>query len=287
MAGTYLEIGGGSGGGGPSGPQPTAHSVDTAANLPGSGDEDGQLIYVRDTESIYAWDDGGSTWKWILNGLADVSGPASASDNRVARFDGASGKIIQSGLVVIDDSGNMSGINDIDINGTINSSLTANRLVKSIASGVLDVVAALTPGSLPYIDGSGYPADSAATLDIFGNAQFKDLTLTGSFDTGLADGSLVYSSSGNLAAVAALTPGSLPYIDAGGLPADSSATLDISGSLVVDTVTATSYVQFPALTTAARNLLTPANGMMIYNTDVDKFQGYIAGSWTDMSGWGA
>ena len=38
----------------------------------------------------------------------DVVGPAGATDNRVARFDGVTGKIIQSSSATLDDSGNLS-----------------------------------------------------------------------------------------------------------------------------------------------------------------------------------
>lgn len=41
-------------------------------------------------------------------GLGDVSGPGSATDNAVARFDQGTGKLIQNSLVTIDDAGNIS-----------------------------------------------------------------------------------------------------------------------------------------------------------------------------------
>ena len=40
----------------------------------------------------------------------DVFGPASATDNAVARFDGTTGKLIQNSVTTIDDTGNASGI---------------------------------------------------------------------------------------------------------------------------------------------------------------------------------
>lgn len=42
------------------------------------------------------------------SGLGDVSGPASATDNAIVRFDGTSGKNVQNSAVTIDDSGNLS-----------------------------------------------------------------------------------------------------------------------------------------------------------------------------------
>lgn len=174
MAGTYIEIGGGSGGGS-SGVQPWQSSVDTAANLPVTGEQAGQLIYVRDEETIYAWDDVNSEWDLILNGLADVSGPGSATDEQVAVFDGTTGKAIKASPVVIDPAGAVTGV--------------------------------------------------------------SDLTATG----------------------------------------------EVAG----DSVAASSFVQLPALTTVQRDALTPANGMVIYNTSLGLFQGRAAGAWVNLHGWGA
>ena len=38
----------------------------------------------------------------------------------------------------------------------------------------------------------------------------------------------------------------------------------------------------PTMTTAQRDALTAANGMIIYNTTTGKFQGYEAGAWTNL-----
>ena len=42
------------------------------------------------------------------------------------------------------------------------------------------------------------------------------------------------------------------------------------------------YVQFGSITTAERNALTAANGMVIYNTSDNKFQGYENGAWVNL-----
>ena len=36
------------------------------------------------------------------------------------------------------------------------------------------------------------------------------------------------------------------------------------------------------LTTVQRDALTPANGMILYNTDDNKFQGYENGGWANL-----
>jgi hypothetical protein len=53
---------------------------------------------------------GAGTPTWANYGAGDVTGPASATDNAIARFDLTTGKIIQNSVVTIDDTGNTSGI---------------------------------------------------------------------------------------------------------------------------------------------------------------------------------
>ena len=48
-------------------------------------------------------------------------------------------------------------------------------------------------------------------------------------------------------------------------------TLDLSDSFSV-----------PTLTTTQRDALTASNGMLVYNTSTNKFQGYENGSWTNL-----
>lgn len=70
-------------------------------------------------QSTVAIDDSGNiTGVTTINGnvvaTGDVIGPGSATDNRVARFNGTTGKLIQQSAVTLDDSGNLTGV------GTIN-----------------------------------------------------------------------------------------------------------------------------------------------------------------------
>jgi hypothetical protein len=45
-----------------------------------------------------------------ITSLGYVTGPASSTDNAIARFDGTSGKILDNSVITIDDTGNVSGI---------------------------------------------------------------------------------------------------------------------------------------------------------------------------------
>jgi hypothetical protein len=60
-----------------------------------------------------------------INGAAvsansgDVVGPASSTDNAVARFDLATGKLLQNSVVIIGDTGNITGVNDLTVTGDL------------------------------------------------------------------------------------------------------------------------------------------------------------------------
>lgn len=65
---------------------------------------------------VLSWDSTLGRWKaTTVSGTGDVVGPASATDNAIARFDTTTGKLIQNSAVTIDDSGNMAGV------GTLNT----------------------------------------------------------------------------------------------------------------------------------------------------------------------
>lgn len=48
----------------------------------------------------------------LSDGADLVKGPASATDNAIARFDGVTGKLVQNSPATIDDDGNVSGLKD-------------------------------------------------------------------------------------------------------------------------------------------------------------------------------
>lgn len=73
-------------------------------------------------------------------GSGDVSGPASATDNAVARFDSVTGKLIQNSLVTIDDSGSVNiptGQNYL-VNGTPVSGYSDEQAQDAVAGMIAD-----------------------------------------------------------------------------------------------------------------------------------------------------
>jgi hypothetical protein len=55
-------------------------------------------------------------------GAGDVVGPASATDNAVARYNTTTGKLIQNSVVTIDDDGNVAGVDSVTYTGTVPAS---------------------------------------------------------------------------------------------------------------------------------------------------------------------
>lgn len=99
-------------------------------------------------------------------GSGDVVGPGSSTDNAIARFDGTTGKLIQNSVVIVDDSGNMSGVAALSATSAALSGLTANRIVMTGASGALQAPFALTNGQLAIgSTGAQAAAGSITSLD--------------------------------------------------------------------------------------------------------------------------
>ena len=106
--------------------------------------------------------DGAGNLSWTSpGGTGDVTGPSSATDDAVARFDETSGKLIQNSAVTIDDSGN------VDIGGTLD--VTGATTLDS----TLAVTGAVTFDSTLDVDG-------ATTLDqVTIDTTDGDFTVTG------------------------------------------------------------------------------------------------------------
>jgi hypothetical protein len=112
-------------------------------------------------------------------GPADVRGPASSTDNALARFDGTSGKLIKNSVAILNDAGALSGLTQLDvdnirIDGNTLSSTNANGDINLTPNGTGKVVTSAADINGGAIDGTPIGASSAAA------GTFTDLTSTNS-----------------------------------------------------------------------------------------------------------
>lgn len=86
--------------------------------------------------------------------------------------------------------------------------------------------------------------------------------------------SLIVTNSGGSTTTPAICAQNNQKVGIGTNSVDAGATLEVDGT--------TGGILFPRLTTTQRDALTGVNGLMIYNTTDNKFQGYANGAWVDL-----
>jgi len=74
----------------------------------------------------------GTNASWTTNGSGDVVGPASATGNAIARFDGTTGKLIQNSGVTVDDNSNIT--TNAVFEGFSNTAAIGTQIVLTVAS---------------------------------------------------------------------------------------------------------------------------------------------------------
>lgn len=231
-----------------------SNAVNTAAALPAVGDVIGQVSLVLDTEALYYWD--GAAWEVLLDGPADVVGPASATDNALALFNGTTGKIIKAATAI-----------------------TASRGLVSNASGV-PVAATTTATEIGYVNGVTSAIQTQIDTKAAGAASSTDHAIA-RFD--LATGKVLQNSgvtiddSNNVEGAARVNATTAKVGGTGA--AATSTVLELSGT--------TGALLLTRLTTVQRDALTPTDGMCLYNATTNKVQVRENGSWNDVTGWGS
>lgn len=156
-----------------------------------------KLPITGGTNLYFLQTDGNGVTTWAAGGSGDVVGPASATDNAVARFDGTTGKLIQNSAVTIaDTSGDITGgkYNGLTIttstgvltivNGktlTVSNTLTFTGTdSSSVAFGTGGTVL-YTSSTIPITVGSTTIASGTNTRILYDNSgMLGEYTLTGS-----------------------------------------------------------------------------------------------------------
>ena len=153
---------------------------------------------------------------------------------------------------------------------TVNSRLSGRTIVK--------VEAEENPGILNLVKTS--TSDISGSSAALGRIAFTRDDTGGAQDTALIAGSNGYIAMSVDGTGAFSDPSTFLFWTGSALgvgknnPAEA---LDVNGNALVS-----GFMQFGSLTTTDRNALTAANGMVIYNTTDNKFQGYENGSWVNL-----
>jgi len=94
------------------------YATESALNTAYPTAEAGSFAIVGETDTVWIWDT--DTTAWVdsgASGTGDVVWPSSSTDNALARFDLATGRLIQNSGILVDDSNNVSEINNLAIAG--------------------------------------------------------------------------------------------------------------------------------------------------------------------------
>jgi uncharacterized protein YjbI with pentapeptide repeats len=82
--------------------QAATNAGSTTYTLPSADGSSGQVLSTNGTGTL--------SWATAASGGGDVTGPASSTDNAIARFDLTTGKVIQNSVVIVDDAGTITGV---------------------------------------------------------------------------------------------------------------------------------------------------------------------------------
>jgi hypothetical protein len=191
-----------------------------------------------------------TTLAWSVPGLmassaaggGDVVGPASATDNALARFNTTTGELIQNSVAILDDSGNLTGIANLTVND--------NTILGSSNSDTVNFEARVNSDIDPSTNN---------TYDLGRNSHaWRNLYLTGT---------------ANIAALSASGAGTF----LGGLGVGTGSP---SPSAILDAQSTIKGVRMPNMTTTQKNAIaSPAAGLMVFDTTLAKLCVYSGSSW--------
>jgi hypothetical protein len=191
----------------------------------GAGPTTGVTV-LAGKQAMVAWD--GTDFVEVSSGYVD--GPASSTDNAVARFDGTDGKLIQNSVVIIaDTTGNMSGVGTLSSGAITSSSLTATRVLFAGTAGLIQDDADLTfNGTILTSTGFAGPLNGTVGATTPAAGAFTTLSTTGAVTiTGGTANGVAYLNGSKV-----LTTGSALTFDGStlGVLTSNALTLNVSSS---------------------------------------------------------
>jgi hypothetical protein len=204
----------------------------------------------------------------------DVVGPSSATDNAVARYDTTTGKLIQNSLVLIGDTGNVTGVNALTVESlTVND----NTTLGFSNTDTLDVRARIISDLEPNANNAKDIGTSGRNWrdGFFGrNLSTVNLEVTGttSFDGQQGTSGQVLTSAGAGATptwttlTASTTVSDDTTTNASYYPTFSTAT---SGTFSTATVSSTKLTYNPSLGDLRATQLAASNGIMFTNQTIN------------------
>lgn len=254
-------------------------AVASVGNLPVSGAVTGEVIAVIDTVSLYMWD--GATWQLIVDGTADVHGPASSVDNQLVLFNGTTGKVIKAatGTGYVKGASGVASFQAVPIpvadGGTNSTAALSNNRVMQSSGGAVVEAAAITASRALASDSNGIPVASATTATELGYVSGVTSAIQTQINT-------------KVTGPASATDNAVTRYDntTGKLVQDSSVTVDDAG--VMRFTATTSALKLPVLTTVQRDALTPEAGFVIFNSTTNRPEFYLGApesAWVGI-GWG-
>jgi hypothetical protein len=211
----------------------------------------------------------------------NVVGPASATDNAIARYDSTTGKLIQNSLVIIGDTGSVTGVNALTAESLV---INNNATLGSSNTDTLEVLSRITTDLEPNANNSKDIGTSGRNWrdGFFGrNLDTVNLSVTGTttFDGSQGTSGQVLTSAGTGATPTWTTPttGTVTSVAAtagtgisvSGSPITSSGTLTITNTAPDQTVVLTggtgistsgTYPSFTVTNTAPDQTVAIASG---------------------------
>jgi hypothetical protein len=216
---------------------------------------DGKMYIKKDdgTASIVTINAGGG-------GSGDVVGPASATDNALARYDLTTGKLIQNSVVIVGDTGSITGVNALTAESLV---INNNTTLGSSNTDTLDVNARITTDLEPNANNAkdigtngrnwrdGFFGRTLSTVNL-------EVTGTTSFDGSQGTAGQVLTSAGTGATPTWTTPTTGTVTSVSALTLGTTGT-DLSSTVATGTTTPVITLNVPTASAANRGALSAAD----------------------------